>query len=522
MYQIIYNKWDVLSVETIVMNFANVVEFAAANSPNEPAIGDTERLLTYAVLSQESDVVANALATLGVEPGDRIAICLQNRVEFLVLYLGMMKRGAIPVPVNTQFTDTQVRYVIDRCDASVFVTDEAFETVASGIETAITVDGNVGHDYRTLLEEANNECVIHPRRDDETAAIVFTSGTTGRPKGVHHTHGNIHANARGIIRYLDLTREDVGLTVCQCFHVTGLNVTTTPLVVLEAENRLLSDWNPELTLHTIEEHEVTFAFFTPNMMTELLECNDVNGYDLSSLTTVGVGGAPIPTTHLEAAEETLGCAVLQGYGMTETTPLAAFERPDSGLRKPDSVGSPAREVVDLRVEDRTTGEAVDCEERGELLWRGDTVTSGYEHRQNDTDAFVERDGRRWFRSGDIGWLDEDDYLFIVDRREDMFVTGCANVSPRKIEGVLYELDGVTKAAVVDTRDDRRGAVVTAVIRCMDDSLSVDRVHAVCEDRLEKHEVPQRIEFVDEIPMTVTGKIDRAALRKTVETRHSYA
>ncbi|WP_266083229.1 class I adenylate-forming enzyme family protein [Haladaptatus caseinilyticus] len=499
------------------MNFSNFVDLAANNVPIKPALGDTEDLLTHSALKSKTNAMANALETLGVSPGERIAIHLQNRVEFLIAHIGAMKRGAIPVPVNTHFTTDQISYVLSTSDISVLITDGQHPTISSNVETTITVDSNSNTSFYTLLEDESTDYSVHPRRNEEIAEILYTSGTTGRPKGVRHTHGNLQANATGIINYLGLSRNDVGLTVCHCFHVVGLNVTTTPLIVAQAENRLLPHWDPKLMLETIEKHGVTYAFFTPSMIIDLLECQDTDHYDLTSLQTVGVGGAPMPKDRLDDAEALLGCPVLEGYGMTETTPLAAFNRPDPMLRKPGSVGPPAREVVDIRIEDPQTGEAVDTGERGELLWRGDTVTPGYEQQQNDSDAFVERDGHQWLRSGDIGWLDAEDHLFIVDRLEDMFTTGCADVYPREIEDTLYEIDQITGAAVIDTRDDLRGAVVTAVITQSSDDLTADQILRICDNRLASHEVPQRIEFVNEIPTTATGKVDRVALRERFGT-----
>ena len=500
------------------MNFGTVVDQAARNVPGAHAVGDPEETLTYAALSATTDAAANVFAARGVAPGDRVAICLQNQVSFLTAYLGAMKHGAIPVPVNTRFTDEQVRYVLDTSDVSVLVTDESFTTVADDVGTALTVDGSAGADYRALLDEADEACDVHPRRSDEVAAVVYSSGTTGRPTGVRHTHGNVLANARGILKYHHLTHDEVGLTVSQCFHVTGLNVTTTPLLLAEAENWLLPTWDARGVLETVEERGVTYTFLTPHMVGDLLDTDGIDGYDLSSLAHVVVGGAPMPPARIEKAERTLGATVLEGYGMTETTPLAAFNRPDEP-RKPGSVGPPARQVVDLRIEDVETGEPVDRGERGELLWRGDTVTPGFERRQHEAESFVERDGTRWLRSDDVGYLDEDGHLFVVGRRGDMFTVGCANVFPREIEEVLYGIDGVSSAAIIDALDDRQGAVVTAVLT-RDGPVTARRVREVCTERLGPHEVPERIEFVDEIPRTATGKVDRVSLRDAFGSRPS--
>lgn len=493
------------------MNFGNVVDRAARETPEETAVADSEQRATYAELSTNTDRVADGLERCGVTPDDRVAICLRNSVVFVTAYLGAMKCGAVPVPVNTRFTNEQVQYVLDVSDVTVLVTDATFATVAARVDTPITIDGSVGTRYQDLVDESADGYSVHPRRSDELAAVVYTSGTTGRPKGVRHTHGNISDNARGIRRYHHLTRDDVGLTASQCFHVTGLNVTTTPLLDAGAANWLLPSWDPAEALETIERRGVTYTFLTPAMLGQLLECDRLEEFDLSSLTRVVVGGAPAPVDRLAEAEDALDAAVLEGYGMTETTPLAAFNRPQARPYKPGSVGPPAREVVELRIEDTETGEAVDRGERGELLWRGDTVTPGFERRRHDAERFVERDGRRWLRSGDIGYLDEDGYLFVVDRRDDMFTVGCANVFPREIETVLYDIDGVTDAVVVDALDKRQGVVITAVLAC-DGDVTESQVRARCREQLEAHEVPQRIEFVDAVPTTAAGKVDRRQLR----------
>lgn len=509
-------KEDTMTGEPFCMNFANFVDLAARNVPVKPAMSDTTELITYSSLSEKTDAAANAFRSLGVEPEDRIAICLRNRLEFLSAYLGAMKRGAVPVPINTQFNNAQIRYVLTTSEISAIVTDSQFEDVATSVETLITVDGSVGYDYHVQLEEAASEYDVYPRQNDDIAAVMYTSGTTGRPKGVRHTHGNLEANATALIKYVGLTRKSVGLTACQCFHVIGLNVTTTPLIRVEAENRLLSEWDPETVLRTIETHGVTYTFLTPHMVIDLLDYEGVERYDLSSLTVVGVGGAPMPTQRFDDAERIFGCPLLEGYGMTETTPLAAFARSNDPSKR-GSVGPPAEEVINLRIEDPETERIVDQGEKGELLWRGDTVTPAYERQQNTIEAFVEREGIRWLRSGDIGWRDDDGNLFVVDRREDMFTTGCANIYPRKIESVLYKLDHVSEAAIIDTKDDLRGAVVTAIITRTGDELTVEQVTEICENHLERHEIPQRVEFVDTIPRTAMGKIDRIALRAAFGT-----
>jgi len=487
------------------VNFANHVDFAARETPDALAVSDAERSLTFAELTETSDQVAGALDARGVGPDDTVAVSVPNGVPFVVTYLGVLRLGALPVPLNTRFTDQQTAYVLRDSGAVAVVADGEADAESTGPRT---------HDYRALLKEGPPRGDVEPRRSDEFAELLYTSGTTGAPKGVYHTHGNLAANAQGFVRYKEWTSADVALTACQCFHVTGLNVTTTPFLALGAHNHLLAEWDVEAALAAIERHSVTYTFLIPTQVVDLLEHDGVESYDVSSLEMVGVGGSPMPRRRIDEAESRLGCRLLEGYGMTETTPLAAFNRPVPGGSRPGSVGRPAAAVVEVRIEEPETGEELPAGERGELLWRGDTVTPRYNADRITEEAFVERDGKRWLKSGDIGWRDDDGFLFVVDRLEDMFTTGCGDIYPREIEAVIHEIDPVENVAIVDTRDEVRGATVTAVVaRRADASVSAADVRRACERTLESHEVPDRVEFVDALPRTSTGKIDRVALRE---------
>jgi long-chain acyl-CoA synthetase len=514
------------------MNFATRVDRAARTAPERSAVSDPDETLSYRELARASDRVASALAALDVAPDDRVAIAAPNGVAFVATHLGVLKRGALSVPLNQRFDERQAEYVCSDAGADLVVTVGDDATVGTGGRPTAT--------YAALRDRGSPDHEPVPRKDDDDAELLYTSGATGAPKGVFHTHGNLSANARALVHYKQWTREDVALTVCPCFHVTGLNITTTPFIGLEATNHLLPTWDPEAVLAAIETREVTYTFLTPTMALDLLEA-DTGAYDLSSLDTVGVGGSPMPSERVDEVEAALGCALLEGYGMTETTPLAAFTRPDDAGRKPGSVGRPAAQVVDLRVEDPDTGEVVEQGARGELLWAGDTVTPRYTREGLTADRFVRRpagtgtaphdeaepgpgppvgDGgptehRRWLRSGDIGYLDEDGF-HVVDRLADMFTTGCGDVHPREIEAVIYGLDAVDSVAVVDSRDDVRGTTVTAVVRTREGaSLDAERVIRACERDLADHEVPDRVEFVEDLPTTATGKVDRRRLRDLV-------
>jgi acyl-CoA synthetase (AMP-forming)/AMP-acid ligase II len=487
------------------MNFANHVDVAARNRPDVLAVADPRRARTFRELADGSNRIARGLQRRGVAVGEPVAVFMPNGVPFVTTYLGIIKLGALPLPVNTRFTDQQIRYVVRDSGAVAAVADDQVDgVVADDLETV---------DYADLLDDGDPHFEIEPRRSEEHAELLYTSGTTGAPKGVYHTQGNLAANATAFIKYMEWSREAVALTVCQCFHVTGLNITTTPFLVLEAENHLLPEWDAETVLSAIERHGVTFTFLIPTMLMDVLEHDDVAAYDLSTLRTVAVGGSPMPRKRIDEAESALGCTLLEGYGMTETTPLATFNRPIEGGRRPGSIGRPIAEAVEVRIEDPKTGDPVDGTDRGEFLWRGDTVSPGYNSPQLDDQGFVVRDGKRWLKSGDIGWEDDEGFLYVVDRYEDMFTTGCGDVYPREIEEVIYGIPAVEKAAIIDAKDDIRGATVTAIVKTRaDESVAPARIKRACRRELEIYEVPDRVEFVEAFPRTATGKVDRVTLR----------
>lgn len=497
------------------MNFANCVDRAARDQPTKTAVTSPDRSLTFGEFSAETNAFANALADRGVEPDDRVALYLPNGVTFATAYFGAMKRGAIPFPINMRFEGDEIQYVLEDAGATAVVTTGRYEdaiadTGVESIDHVIVADGERGDAYSELVADAEDEYTVYPRKEGEVAEMMYTSGTTGRPKGVEHTHGNLSTNARGFLRYMQWDRNEIGLTVCPCFHVSGLNITTTPFVFAGATNHFLPSWDPETALRVIDERDVTYTFLIPTMVIDLLATDDVDTYDLSSLEIIGVGGAPMPKERIEAVEETFGCTLLEGYGMTETTPLAAINRVTTDTRKAGSIGKVCSEVMDVRIEDPETREAVGTDEKGELLWHGDTVMNGYYNLpERNEEAFVDRGGERWFRSGDIGRRDEDGFLFIEDRIDDMIITGGENVYPRQIEDVLYAAEGVQEAAVVGRPDDRLGERIVAFIN---GDATADELEALVRESLAGYKVPKEFRYVDSLPKTSTQKIDKVSLR----------
>ena len=505
------------------MNFAHNVRQRARDTPDRTALTDRQRDVTFAELDAETDAVANALESLGVEPGDRVALYLPNGIPFVATFFGAMKLGAIPFPINMRFEGEEIRYVLEDGGARVLVTAGPFEdriaaVDAEPLEELVVAGGERGHDYATLVEDHAGGHEIHPRKQAETADIMYTSGTTGRPKGVRHTHQNLSTNAAAILSRMEWSANDVGLTVNPCFHVAGLHVTVSPFLVSGTTNHLMAEWDPDRALSIVEEAGVTTSFCIATIIVDLVNFADAEAYDTTTLSVVGCGGAPMPKERISTFEDRYDATLVEGYGMTETTPAAALNRPgEDVVRKPGSIGTVIEDVVDVRIEDPDTGEAVDRGELGELLWHGDTVTPGYYNLpEKNEEAFVQREGKRWLRSGDVARMDEDGYLFIEDRIDDMLITGGENVYPREVEDVLYGLDGVEEAAVFGLPHERLGEQVTATIVRSSDAVDADAVEVHCREHLAGFKIPRRIEFLDEMPRTSTRKIDKMALRDRLD------
>jgi long-chain acyl-CoA synthetase len=324
------------------MNFANHVDTRARTMPDRLAAADPRRRLTYGELRNETDAVAGGLAELGVDPGDRVALFLPNSVSFVTAYLGAMKRGAIPVPINLRYESDAMQHVFDdAAPAAVFTVGELASRLAElepNVEHVIAADSTYGLDYGAFVAGSDGIDRPYPRRDTETAEILYTSGTTGLPKGVEHTHGNLTANAFATIHYMRPDRDGSYLTVVPCFHAAGLNTTTTPALVHGVPVHFLLEWDPETALRTLEAHGITYTMFIPTMLHDLLE-HGVEEYDLSALEWFGVGGAPMPVERFDEAENALGAKLYEGYGMTERRPSRPRTGPD---RTSTSRGASAR------------------------------------------------------------------------------------------------------------------------------------------------------------------------------------
>jgi long-chain acyl-CoA synthetase len=483
----------------------NLVE-AKDMYPDRAAVRLDGIVLTYGELDERSARVAGLLAARGVEPGDRIGLMLPNILEFPMLYYGMLRAGAVVVPMNPLLKAREVEYYLGDSGAKLmFAWHETTTETAKGAEAAgadFVAVTPVEFDH--LLDQNRPETAVTSRADDDTAVILYTSGTTGKPKGAELTHANLSRNAAVAASTLfRLEPEDVIMGCLPLFHSFGQTCGMNAAVGSGACLTLLPRFDPGRTLEMIQRDRATVFEGVPTMYVALLNYPLRGDYDVSSLRVCVSGGAALPVEVLRGFEDAFGCVILEGYGLSETSPVASFNHPDRE-RKPGSIGTPI-EGVEMRLVD-PLGADVPTGEVGEIAIRGHNLMKGYWRREQATREAIP-DG--WFRSGDLARQDEDGYFFIVDRKKDLIIRGGYNVYPREVEEVLYEHPAVAEVAVIGIAHPTHGEEVGAAVVLKPGARATPaELRAFCKERVAAFKYPRHVWLETALPKTATGKLLR--------------
>jgi long-chain acyl-CoA synthetase len=459
--------------------------------------------------ARQANRLANALRRRGIAAGDRVAVMLPNCPEVLQAYGGILKVGAVAVPIIFLLNPEEVRHILADAGAKLAITSPELAGKLDGWDGQIVLVGGDGPGaipWEELLAPEPESFTMVDRADDDVAVILYTSGTTGKPKGVALSHQNLESNARSAATLYELDRQAWSLVVLPLSHSYGLTVMNAGNL-LGTRGVLLRWFNPELVLETIQQYGVQSMAGVPTMYVYLLQYPDAGNFDTSSMRTWGSGAAPLPVEIVEPFETKFGGRILEGYGLTEASPVVAAHR-YSGVRKLGSVGQPIP-GVEVRIFDDDDRE-VPRGEIGEVCVRGANVMVGYYGLPEET-AKTLRNG--WLHTGDMGRLDEDGFLFIVERKKDLIIRGGFNVYPRVVEEVLYAHPKIAEAAVVGVRDPLMGEEVRAWVAPKGDAhLTADEVIAFCQERLAKFKCPKDVRFVPSLPKSPIGKILRKELR----------
>jgi long-chain acyl-CoA synthetase len=466
--------------------------------------------ITYRGLDEASAGVAGLLRDRGLKPGDRVGVMLPNVAEFLVVYYGVLRAGGVVVPMNPLLKVREVAYYLGDSGARLVFAWHVFAGEASGgaeraDAEAVIVDPA---SFPDLVSAAEPDFTVVDRADGDTAVILYTSGTTGQPKGAELTHGNLMSNTE--VCRADIVGagpDDVIFGGLPLFHVFGQTVALNVTVASGACLTLLPRFDAGQALQILADHRVTVFEGVPTMYVALLHHPDRANYGLSALRLCISGGAALPVEVLRGFDEAFGVAVLEGYGLSETSPVASFNHPHRE-RKPGSIGTPIR-GVQMRVVDKD-GQEVPQGEVGEIAVRGPNVMKGYWHRPEATAEVMRGEGKaggEWFHTGDMGRVDEDGYFYIVDRKKDMVIRGGYNVYPREIEEVLYEHPAVAEAAVIGVPHPLHGEEVAAAVTLKPGAaITPEELRDYVKGQVAAYKYPRHVWFVDALPKGPTGKI----------------
>jgi long-chain acyl-CoA synthetase len=485
-------------------NLAQLLTDTASRHGDRPALKLDDQVVTYEALDDGASRVAGLLEARGLEPGDRVGIMLPNVPYFGIVYYGILRAGGVIVPMNILLKPREVHfYLSDPGAKQIFAWHEvagaAEEGAAeAGAETIIVKPG----EFEQLLAESSPSPDDAERDGSDTAVILYTSGTTGTPKGAELTHSNMLENCRhGGTELVRVSEQDVILGALPLFHSFGQTCCMNNAVRAGACLTMIPRFDPAKALEIIQRDRVTLFEGVPTMYHAMLHYPEREQYDVSSLRTCVSGGSAMPVEVMRGFEQAFGAVVLEGYGLSETSPVASFNHLDRE-HKPGSIGTPIygveMKVVDEQGSDLPAGEV------GEIAIRGHNVMKGYWNRPDAT-AEVMRNG--WLHTGDMARMDEDGYFFIVDRKKDMIIRGGYNVYPREVEEVLYEHPAVLEAAVVGVPDTKMGEEVgAAVVLRPGAEATADDVRSFVKERVAAYKYPRHIWFVDELPKGPTGKI----------------
>jgi long-chain acyl-CoA synthetase len=473
---------------------------------------------TFAELDDAAARVATLLEQAGVQPGDRVGIMLPNTPAFAIVFYGIMYRGAVAVPMNPLLKAREVSFYLSNSGAKALFATPAFADEATAGAGEVGAQCWVVDDAElmTLIAEVPGQDSPVQRDDDDVAVILHTSGTTGKPKGAMLTHGNLGRNAEVSVRTLvEIGPDDVVMGCLPLFHVFGLTCGLNGAVLAGATLTLIPRFEPRKALEVIQRDGVTVFEGVPTMYSALLSVSDQDAAEAAhSLRTCVSGGAALPVQVLTDFENAFGCTVLEGYGLSESSPAAAFNHPHRP-RKAGSIGTPI-EGVEMRVVD-LDGVEVPQGKTGEIQIRGHNVMKGYWNLPDATTATITSEG--WLNTGDVGRIDEDGYFYIVDRTKDLIIRGGYNVYPREIEEVFYEHPAVAEAAVIGIPHDSLGEEVGAAVALKKGaSVTADELRDYVKARVAAYKYPRLVWLVDALPKGPTGKLLKREI--TVPTSES--
>jgi long-chain acyl-CoA synthetase len=502
------------------LNLAVILEESTKRNPDKVAIIFDDFKLTYAQLNAAANQVANALVERGIKPGDRVGMMLPNVPQFPIIYFGILKAGGVVVPMNVLLKGREVAYYLSDSEASAFFYWDMFAADAlAGAKEAPSVKNlvQVGiapaeapqgvEDFFAVSGKQQPTFDTVATGPDDTCLIIYTSGTTGQPKGAELTNLNLFECCHLGTHIFTFDQNDVILAVLPMFHSFGLSNVVNGGIHGGITLTLMPRFDADKCLQVIQRDKVSLFLGVPTMYFALLNHPERSTYDLGSLRLCVSGGASIPGEVIKSWEQATGTKILEGYGLSETSPTATFNQIETGQR----VGSIGKPIwgVEVKIFDEHDNE-VPQGERGEIAIKGHNIMKGYWRRPEATAEAIKNG---WFHSGDIGYIDEDGFIFIVDRKKEMIIRGGFNVYPREIEEVIYMHASVAEAAVVGVPDEKFGEEIHAVVAAKPGmTIDPDELIAFVKERVAAYKYPRTVDIVKELPKGPTGKIMKREIK----------
>ncbi|WP_394219887.1 fatty acid--CoA ligase family protein [Halobacillus trueperi] len=507
------------------MNLSEQLSLTAQRHPAKDAYIFQGQRVSYQEFDATVTKFASKLSELGYGKGDHLALVSGNSPLFMIGLYGALRAGTTVIPINPTYTVDEMSYILKNGDVRAVMTMDVlidkFEVMDHDLDVGhyFVADTGTGVDLETsslngkmksftsVVEEGSLDYEASPLDNQDVGVILYTSGTTGKPKGAMLTHQNLYSNATDVADYLKITADDRVIATLPMFHVFCLTVCLNAPVMNGGTVLIVPKFSPQEVFATAEEHQATVFAGVPTMYNYLLQTGKEQAPTFRHMRLCISGGSSLPVALLESFEKQFNVRVSEGYGLSEASPVTAFN-PLDRPRKAGSIGQNIKNVENKVVDE--LGEELPAGEVGELIVKGPNVMKGYYKLPEET-AVTIRDG--WLYTGDMARQDEDGYFYIVDRKKDMILVGGYNVYPREVEEVLYQHEDVTEVAVVGAPDPELGETVISFVVSKNPTLTDAQLTEYCRDHLAKYKVPSRIEFMSELPKNTTGKILRKNLRE---------
>ncbi|MFQ5825565.1 MAG: class I adenylate-forming enzyme family protein [bacterium] len=497
----------------IVSTLTQAIQTTFQRIPHKVALKCKDQEFTFGQLDKLSNQVAQALCTLGIKKGDRVCIYLSNGIEFVLTYLANLKIGAMTVPVNFLYRETELRHILLDSGAKVLVAHASqidmvkkVKTVSCSLETIIVVEGHTENSviisFKDFMASGSPEPITAAIYPEDILGIFYTSGTTGRAKGAMLTQNNLLTNIQSLISTWELSEKDHFLLCLPLSHMHGLHNGLHGALVTGMTTILLERFHAETILDTLSREKCTLFYGVPTMYTRLLQVpNAGNKYDLSSMRLFVSGSAPLSKEDFKAFREKFGHTILERYGMTETA--MNISNPYSDERRPASVGLPLPGVEIRLVNEK--GKGCQTDEVGEIWIRGQNVFKAYWNLPEETKSAFSKEG--WFKSGDLARRDSEGYYYIIGRKKDLIISGGYNIYPREIEECLLQHPQILECAVLGVPDPLKGEVVKCYLVCSEaTTLTESQIIDYYNEKLASFKIPRKVVFLSKLPRTSSGKV----------------